>query len=757
MSFSGTANGTLMAMGKTASPRDQLKKLSGEVREAYIANKRVMSFGEYLDLVAAKPYDQLRAAPQYMRDCFDFFGNESVEYSWGTVRRFRLFDIPWADGRDKLIGQEEVQNRVYRALGNFVNEGVSNKLILLHGPNGSAKSTFVRCIGRALQHYSTLDEGALYRINWVFPSQKLSKSGIGFSGSEIAGAVDASESYAYLPDELVDAKLVDELHDHPIFLIPKKRRGPLIEDFFASAGKRPDFVLSDYIQHGRLSHKNRAIFEALLASYQGDLLKVLRHVQVERFFIRHRYRSGYATVEPQLSVDASERQITADRSIAALPPALQSISLFEYGGPLVAANRGMIEYSDLLKRPLEAYKYLISTVEKSSVTLSTASLFLDLCFIGTSNEIHLAAFKEIPEWLSFRGRLELVRVPYLLDFQQEQQIYADKLREAASSKHIAPHCAYVAALWAVLTRMRKPVADKYPAEVSELVAKIAPIEKAELYATGKVPDGLSGTEKRELAGALDALWHESDAYPNYEGRTGASARAMQTVLFNAANSSKFTYVSPLAILEEIAEIVKQTSVYSFLKQEELPGGYHAHSEFIAQVRSRLVDRIDDEVRGAMGLVEDVEYERLFDHYVNHVMHWTKKEKVRNPTTGAFEEPDAAMMKDIETTIGVADDSDQFRHALIGRIGAWSLDHPNQKPVYHIIFADHFKKLRDAYYAKAKKLVGKGIEELRNALDDGSRVSAGTQRTIDALIDRFGYSRESARDAVALLARTRYAH
>ena len=107
----------------------------------------------------------------------------------------------------------------------------------------------------------------------------------------------------------------------------------------------PDFVISDYLRQGTLSPKNRTIFEALLASYQGDYLKVLRHVQVERYYVSHRYRVGWVSVEPQLSVDATERQITADRTLAALPPSLQSVALFEYGGELVGANRGMIEYS----------------------------------------------------------------------------------------------------------------------------------------------------------------------------------------------------------------------------------------------------------------------------------------------------------------------------------------------------------------------------------------------------------------------------
>ena len=98
------------------------------------------------------------------------------------MTRWRLFDCPFDGGKDALMGQEEVQAAVYRLVSNFAREGRTNRLILLHGPNGSAKSTFVACMQRAMEHYSTLDEGALYKFNWIFPSQKLTKGGIGFGG-----------------------------------------------------------------------------------------------------------------------------------------------------------------------------------------------------------------------------------------------------------------------------------------------------------------------------------------------------------------------------------------------------------------------------------------------------------------------------------------------------------------------------------------------------------------------------------------------
>jgi serine protein kinase len=754
------------------SARERLGRLGDEIHQAYSQNRRVMSFAEYLELLASAPRKHLRSAPQYMLDCFDHYGTTTVTYPWGQRRRFRLFDCPWADGRDRLIGQEDVQNRIYRGVANFVHEGTANKLILLHGPNGSAKSTLIRCIGRAMQHYSTLDEGALYRINWIFPGQRIARSGIGFAGG---GGDDADhyDTYAYLPDDLIDAKLTDELRDHPVFLIPEERRAQLYEDLIgdaargrqdgpepAPAGDARPFVLSDYLRFGRLSHKNRAIYEALLTSYQGDYLKVLRHVQVERFFIQHRYREGYVTVEPQLSVDASERQITADRSVASLPAALQSVSLYEYGGELVNANRGLIEYSDLLKRPLEAYKYLLTTVEQSSVNLASATLYLDLVFLGSSNEIHLNAFKEIAEFQSFRGRLELVRVPYLLDVTQEQQIYEQKIDEAAGRRHVAPHCAYVTALWAVLTRMRKPQSDRYRREIADIVARLTPLDKAELYAHGQVPDSVNAAQAKELRRSLEDIWRESESYPFYEGRSGASPREMLVVLFNAANSTNYTYVSPLAILEEIEALIKQESIYDFLKQDVQPGGFHDHRRFVDIVRERLVDRIDDEVRSAMGLIEESEYERLFNRYIIHVLHWTRKERVLNPSTGALEEPDEALMREVESTLEVTGAPDDFRRDLITKIGAWSLDHRNEKPDYTVIFADHFKRLKADYFDQRRKNVRRAVQDTLTLLtSDGAGLDLEGQRlaerTRDTLYSRFGYRADSARDALTLLFRMRY--
>jgi predicted Ser/Thr protein kinase len=739
-----------------------LSQTAGELRESFTRNRRVMSFGEYFSLFAADAVRQVRSAAQYVRDVFDHFGTEIVRTPRGLQTHWKLFDCPWDAGKDALAGQEEVQAAVYRLVSNFAREGRTNRLILLHGPNGSAKSTFVASLQRAMEHYSTLDEGALYRFNWIFPSQKLTKGGIGFGGGTFeTTSGGAPETYAYLEDEFIEAKIADEMRDHPLLLVPRAKRRELIEQRLKreiKAGFRP----ADYLLRGDLSHRNRQIFEALLSSYHGDLAKVLRHVQVERFFVSRRYRQAAATVEPQLAVDARSRQLTMDRSLASLPPALQSLTLYEYQGELVDGNRGVIDFADLLKRPLESYKYLLGTVEQGRVSLDVASLELDTIFIGSSNEGYLSAFKEVPEFQSFKGRMELVRVPYLLDYKVEQRIYEAQIRSAhaESGKHVAPHVAWVTALWSVLTRMKKPLGEKYGKALAELVGRLGPLEKALLYAENGTPEGLSTEQQRELVAGVEKVARESDSYPNYEGRTGASPREMKLLIMNAAQSPKYGCLSPFAIFDELEDLVRGVTVYEFLKQEPLPGGFHENKKFIFQVRDKLIDRIDDEVRTSMGLVEERRYIDQFERYAAHASYWVKREKVPNPITGRDEDPDDEMMSEIERILEVSNRREEFRREVIARIGAWSIDHPRQKPDYEAIFPRPIAELRESFFDERKKQVRKINDDLLVLLTDGPakmqpEAAAAAQSTLSALKSRFGYCDSCAKDAVLALVRKRY--
>ena len=149
-------------------PQKRLTQIGAVVRDRFESEKRVLSFEEYLALFSENPWRYSRDAARYLRDCFDYYGSYELPRPFGATRRFRLFDQEFRDQADgghiPLIGHEELQNGFYRALSNFAREGRANRLVLLHGPNGSAKSTFADCIMRALEHYSMADDGALYRF-----------------------------------------------------------------------------------------------------------------------------------------------------------------------------------------------------------------------------------------------------------------------------------------------------------------------------------------------------------------------------------------------------------------------------------------------------------------------------------------------------------------------------------------------------------------------------------------------------------------
>ncbi|MDX2051140.1 MAG: serine protein kinase PrkA [Polyangiaceae bacterium] len=743
-----------------SSVLEELRKIATDIRASFQEEKRRLSFQEYLELFETDPVRHSRDASRYVRDMFTFYGTEEVQHPFGVATRFKLFDLPFSDPevarREALVGQEALQQEIFRSLNNFGREGRPNRMILLHGPNGSAKTTAVACLMRALENYSTLDEGALYRFHWIFPNYMKLKGSIGFTRGR-GNANDAS-SYAHLDEEEVDARLFIEVRDHPLFLIPEPKRARWLEDLYARTGaKEPPPA---WIVRGSLSHKSKQVFDALLGSYDGDLNEVLRHVQVERYFISRRYRIGAVTIGPQLSVDAGERQVTADRSVGALPTSLQSLSLFEAYGELLDCAGGIVEFSDLLKRPLDAFKYLQQTVETGTISLRSQDVALNCVMVGSANELHLAAFREHPEYESFRGRMELIRAPYLRSWVQEKHIYDSQIAPQVR-RHVAPHATEIGAMFAVLTRMRRPKAERYEGALAQLISELTAVEKMDLYSLGHPPERFSEDARKLLRANIHKLYHESDAYPVFEGGSGASPREMRTVLLDAAQSPLHECLSPFAVLRELDELCSRPNDYPFLQEERLPGGYHDHALFRSLLRQRLLDELEAEMCAASGLVDEARYAELFERYISHVSFWIKGEKIQNPVTGQHENPDENLMSEVEALIGGADRPEQVRHTLINLIGAWAVDHQGEPVSSSAIFREYTKRLKDAVFTQRRTPIAKICRDMVVLLrDNGSGLDSAQKKTaseaIERMKSRFGYEEASAVDACAALLSERFA-
>jgi serine protein kinase len=757
---------------------DILTKIEKELKSEFEHTKRILSFEEFVRLVETNPKQHTRNASTYLLDAIEYFGSKEVSYFGQNVTHYKIFDLDFASNdasqssshdRYRVVGQYDAQAQIVRSLKNASREGLSHKLILLHGPNGSAKSSLVQCLIRGLEYYSEKTEGAQYKFSWIFPVDKVLKGGKGLGLSQTySNNTETSGSYAFLGDEDIAARMHCEMKDHPLLLIPKPQRAEFLSHILKKDLTTLKRILPEYILHGDLCHKCKQVFDALLSSYKGDLKRVLMHAQIERFYFSKRYRIGAVTIEPQMHVDAQARQITMDRSLAFLPASLHGLSLYELSGDLVDANRGIVEYADLLKRPIDTFKYLLMACETGNINVGPSIAYLDSVLIGSTNELQLDAFKEFPDFTSFKARIELIRVPYLTQVHLEKSIYDFNIARIAGEKHLSPHTTFVISLWSVLTRLKKPNALSYQPQLTNAISSMTPLEKAKLYDTGEVPAHLNNEERKLLRASIKKLRDEYAHVPYYEGRIGASAREIKSILFDAAQSPEYECLSPLAVFKEVEDFVKRrASEYDFLRQD-IKDGYHDNFEFINQVRREYLQRLDQEVREATGVFAPTQYEDFVKRYIQHVSVYLKKEKIKNPITGQMTAADSALIEEFETIVGapsIASDKETFRHNVISQIGAFALDHPNQPVDYKKVFPDFIRRLDDHYFGSQKDQLNRIARAIalqtverdnqtaaENTTFEDSKLAAST---VDKMVHQFHYCDACARRSIMYLVKLRY--
>jgi predicted Ser/Thr protein kinase len=233
------------------------------------------------------------------------------------------------------------------------------------------------------------------------------------------------------------------------------------------------------------------------------------------------------------------------------------------------------------------------------------------------------------------------------------------------------------------------------------------------------------------------------------------------LILNASHHPKYRCLTPLPVFDELHELVRDSSLYEFLKQEPR-GGYHENAQFIETVRQWWLDILDDEIRSSMGLVEEARYEELFGKYVVHVSHFLKREKLLDKITGNYIDADPEFMREVENTI-LADneDRDDFRKAMIGRIGAWSLDHSGTAPDYRKLFPRYVEKMEEEYYGQRRKQIAKNIVHTLKLLGDGqAQMSeeeiAIARRTVDTMRTRYHYPEACTGECLSYLLKVRYA-
>ncbi len=653
------------------------------------------SFQDYLDLVKANP-KITRNAFQRMYDMIVSYGTEDYVDFKKPIIRYKFFDDAAAGGKDAVFGLDVAIMKLVNILkAAALGYGTEKRVILLHGPVGSAKSTVCRMLKKGLEAYSRVDEGALYTFDWV--DEK----------GELDGLLGKAQRIFSSP-----------MHEEPLLLIPEDLRPQTLDEI--NRGQSGDFRVK---LEGELSPPSRFIFRALMDRYHGDLMKVLSHVRVKRLFLSEADRIGIGTFQPKDEKNQDSTELTGDinyRKIAEYGSDSDPRA-FNFDGEFNVANRGMIEFVEVLKLDVAfLYDLLGASQEHRVKPKKFAQTHIDEVIIGHTNEPEYRRLQDNEFMEALRDRTVKVDIPYITKWKDEISIYKkDFNSQKMRGISIAPHTIEMAAMWAILTRLEKPKK-----------ANLTRLQKLKLY-NGKTLPNYTEDNVKELRKET-----------NREGLEGISPRYIQDKLSNAivaAQQNNRGSVNPFMILNELDSGLKN---HSLIASEELRAEYR---ELLQVVKQEYEEIIKGEVQRAISADESA-LQRLCANYIDNVKAYTQKEKVRNQFTGQDEEPDDRLMRSIEEKIEIPESrKDDFRREIMNYIGALSLE------------GKKFNYKMNERLHKALEL--KLFEDQKDSIKLTSLVSSvvdkDTQEKIDIvktrLIKDFGYDEISAIDVLHYVA------
>lgn len=731
---------------------DFLKQLSQEILQNHRAQKNILSLDQFLEEVIQSPQTHIRNANVYILDALAWIQTTMDNKTPGDFFEQPIRELFHTQEDTQVFGQSEVIHQLIQSIDAAFREDVPQRLLLLHGPNGSGKTSIIKKLMSVLEAYSTTDEGALYSFNWIFPTKEIVGKRLGITSPKDTPTDPEMSSYAFLPPETIQCLIRSEIREPPFFLLPTQYRVTLWKTLEKKSKTNTRFsFLKKHFTEGILSVRNKNVLEALLKSYDGDILKVYRHVQVERFYLNRNSLSGLVTINPSTPVDVGLRQISVEKSYQQLPATLQSINLYELQGELVAGNRGLVEFDDLLKRPLESFKYLLGTCETGQVQVGPVMLQIDSVLVGSCNEQQMEAFKAFPDFPSFKARFDLIQTPFLLNYLEEAKIYQPLVQQLSVNKPFTPKTAEWMALWAIMTRLKKPhsqgVSDSFKNDVSQLSC----LHKAYLYAQqyDQIPFHTPDIEKIDQ---VRRVLREQYCYvPMYEGRIGASPRELKNLLLCAfkregtAKSVTFQHLQA-----ELEELTQRGSEFEFLRQEVVDG-YHNPPEYITQIKNLAMNHADEAFRTALGMYDSDKMDAYLNKYLYQISHVLKKEKIRNPETNKMEDPDLAFIEGFEKRAEVRY-PDAFREKIMNTVASAYLQEPQQKTDFKRLFPQLKNTIITAFYSEKKLEILSSIRYLLK--HPGHGLPESGQRRADqakeAMTKEFGYQHECLQEALGWL-------
>ncbi|MBW2306240.1 MAG: serine protein kinase [Deltaproteobacteria bacterium] len=570
---------------------------------------------DYVEMVRRNPAIA-RSAFQRIYDMILSYGYEEYTEDREKLVHYNFFDDPANNGKDAVFGLDRSLMKlvhIFRAAAHRY--GTEKRVLLFHGPVGSAKSTIVRLLKKGLESYSRKDEGMLFTFAWRNPEPD--------SGSE----------WMECP-----------MHEEPLYLIPVEMRGALLDEINRDVPPGREIMVD-----GDLCPFCRRMFWEYLQKGGGDLSNVFNNVRVRRLILSEKDRVGIGTFQPKDEKNQDSTELTGDinyRKIA-IYGSDSDPRAFNFDGEFNIANRGLVEFIEVLKLDVAfLYDLLGASQEHSIKPKKFAQTDIDEVIIGHTNEPEYRKLQNNEFMEALRDRTIKIDIPYITRLDEEIKIYVkDYNPQRIRGKHIAPHTLEIASMWTVLTRLEPPKK-----------AKLTLLQKLKLY-NGKTLPGFTEDNVKELKDEAAR-----------EGMEGISPRYIQDKISNALVSEAGEgCVNPFMVLNELEGGLRH---HALITSEEQRNRYR---DLLSVVKEEYEDIVKNEVQRAISADEEA-INRLCANYIDNVKAYTQHEKVKNRFTGEDEEPDERLMCSIEEKIEIPETrKDDFRREIMNYIGALAVE------------------------------------------------------------------------------------
>ncbi|WP_066191771.1 PrkA family serine protein kinase [Gracilibacillus timonensis] len=528
---------------------------------------------------------------------------------------------------------------------------VKKRILLLMGPVSGGKSTLVTMLKRGLEQYSLTDRGAVYAIKDC------------------------------------------PMHEDPLHLIPAHLRS----DFEKEYGIKIE---------GTLSPLNRLRLEE---DYGGRIEDVI----VERIFFSEDNRSGIGTFSPSdpKSQDIADLTGSIDFSTIATYGSESDPRAYRFDGELNKANRGLMEFQEMLKCDEKFLWHLLSLTQEGNFKAGRFSLIsADEMVIAHTNETEYRAFISNKKNEALHSRMIVMPIPYNLKLDQEERIYQKMIEESdIQDVHIAPHTLKIAAMFTILTRLKESKQNQ-----------LSLLKKLYLYNDQDV----EGFSEQDVASLRKEF---SD-----EGMSGIDPRYVINRISSTIIRKEMQAINALDVLRSLKDgLDDHASITKEQKEDYL--------DFISTARKEYDELAKKEVQKAFVYSYEESAKTLMDNYLDNVEAFCNKTKLEDPLTGEEMQPDEKLMRSIEEQIGISENAKKaFREEILIRISAYA------RKGKKFNYQSH-ERLREAIQKKLFADLKDVVKITTSSKTPDEQQLKKMNEVVATLVEEYGYSSQSAND------------